>query len=132
MSDIEDENGLITVVHCINNSVSAHATGTEPETPKGCDSVHQTLGTQDAHNETGSHCSEDEDVLQLPQFMVPCHITHALEPYLVGVEVANPHEVIQDCVRRRLFSEEDADIAYEALLTCVNLGLLVVEDVKGR
>jgi hypothetical protein len=132
LSDIEDESGLITVVHCLNNSVSGHASGEEPKTSEPCDAGHPNSGTQDGQEETGSPRSEDDDVLQLPQFMVPCHITHVLAPYLVGDEVADPHEVIQHCLSRRLLSEDDVDIAYEALLTCVNLGLLVVEDVKRR
>jgi hypothetical protein len=121
-------------VHCVNNSASAHATGATDKSERSNavhrkDTVAQDTPGVVEHMEMEPHYSEGEDVLQLHHFMVPSEVAAALEPFLLGDEHANPTQVIQKLICDGVLDEESVDVAYEALLTCVNLGLLVVEDV---
>ena len=104
----DGHDGLATVVHCLNNRAAP--------------------GPAESDEKDAQEEEEEEDVLTLGQFMVPAEVAAVLEPYLTSAEAQRYEELLERLEEEGALDEEGAGVAHEALLTCVNLGLLLVDE----
>jgi hypothetical protein len=122
----DGEEGLLTVHHCLNNTGQLHASMGVANTSRRSEGVpgspHKQAHAQISESDDES---EAEDVLSLSYFVIPEAVAPVLEAFLLAGPMGRVvNEVLDEIFGDVDDESEDADVAEEALLVCMNLGLL--------